>query len=99
MTISFPYGHTAQALTLPDAQVRAVLTPAPAPGSGLPQQDLVEQALDHPIAGPRLEELAYGRKKIVLIASDHTRPVPNKILLPAMLRRIRLGNPDAQITI
>lgn len=98
MTVSFPYGRTAQQLTLPDEQVQAVLAPAPFSEGGCAQA-LVDKALDHPIGSPRLESLARGKEKIVLIASDHTRPVPNRILLPAMLRRIRMGNPNAQICI
>ncbi len=99
MTISFPYGHTAQSLTIPDAQVQAILAPSRAPDAAQSAKLLVEQALDHPIGSLRLEELARDRKTVVLIASDHTRPVPNQILLPAMLRRIRAGNPDAQVSI
>ena len=98
MTVSFPYGHTTQKLMLSDGCVQAVLAPVPSSVSGSAQA-LVEQALDHPFGSPCLESLAQGREKIVLIASDHTRPVPNRVLLPAMLRRIRAGNPDAQICI
>ncbi len=40
-----------------------------------------------------------GKQNIVIIASDHTRPVPSKIIMPLMLEEIRKGNPDAKITI
>lgn len=59
----------------------------------------VEQALDNPIGSQKLEELAKGKKNCVVIASDHTRPVPSKILMPALLKRLRIGNPDIDITI
>lgn len=63
-------------------------------------EELVRQALKHPIGSRRLRELARGKKKIVVIASDHTRPVPSKILMPLLLEEIRRGAPrDAQITI
>ncbi len=61
--------------------------------------DSVEHALDHPIGAPRLEELARGQKNVVIIDSDHTRPVPSHILTPILLRRIRSANPGANITI
>src|SRR5271157_2987691 len=64
---------------------------------GLSQQDLVEASLDHPIGSPRLEELVRGKKNIVIIHSDHTRPVPSKIITPILLRRIRAAQPDANI--
>lgn len=59
----------------------------------------VDRALDAPIGSPRLETLAAGKRKVVVIASDHTRPVPSKILMPRLLERIRRGNPAAEITI
>ena len=61
--------------------------------------ELVKQALENPIGTPKLSEMAKDKKKIVLIASDHTRPVPSKIIIPLMLAEIRNGNPEADITI
>ncbi|EOL30837.1 Domain of uncharacterised function (DUF2088) [Enterococcus faecalis] len=46
-----------------------------------------------------LEELAKGKKDIVLISSDHTRPVPSHIITPIILRRIRSVNKTARIRI
>ena len=63
------------------------------------QPELVEASLDHPVGSPRLEEVVRGKKKIVIISSDHTRPVPSKIITPILLRRIRQGQPDADIKI
>ena len=63
------------------------------------QEDLVETSLDQPIGSPRLEELARGKRNIVIISSDHTRPVPSKIITPILLRRIRKAQPDANIRI
>ncbi len=63
------------------------------------ERELVEDAILHPIGTQRLSELARGKKNIVIIASDHTRPVPSKIIMPLMLKEIRLGAPDADITI
>lgn len=63
------------------------------------QEELIEDALDNPIGSPRLEDLARGKKNIVIISSDHTRPVPSKIITPILLRRIRSAQPDANIKI
>ncbi len=63
------------------------------------QEELVEEALRNPIGTLPLHELARGRKKVVILASDHTRPVPSKIIIPPMLREIRRGNPEAEVTI
>lgn len=60
---------------------------------------LVQEALEHPIGTPRLCDMAIGRKNIVIISSDHTRPVPSRIIMPLLLKEIRRGNPDAEVTI
>ena len=59
----------------------------------------VQNALDHPFDSAPLEELAAGADNAVIIASDHTRPVPAKILTTELLHRLRAGNKDLDITI
>ena len=100
MEISIPYGRHHLAAHVADHRLQAVLRSrleeyVPA----LSQRALVEAALADPIGSPALETLVRGKKKVVLIASDHTRPVPSKVLVPPMLAAIRRGNPEAQITI
>ncbi|BCA87032.1 lactate racemization operon protein LarA [Enterococcus saigonensis] len=65
----------------------------------LSEQETVEKSLDNPIGSSSLEELAQGKKDIVIISSDHTRPVPSHIITPILLRRIRSVAPDARIRI
>lgn len=71
-----------------------------APGNAGPdsQEALVRQALERPVQSPRLSELAKGKKNIVIITSDHTRPVPSRIISPLLVQEIRRGNPEAEIT-
>ncbi len=61
--------------------------------------ELVRESIENPIGSPRLRDLAAGKRKITVIASDHTRPVPSRVIMPLMLEEIRSGNPDAEITI
>jgi len=63
------------------------------------EAELIERAMNDPIKSAPLYELAKGKEKVVIIASDHTRPVPSKQIIPPMLKQIRAGNPDADITI
>lgn len=65
----------------------------------LSEKELVEKSLDNPIGSPNLETLAKGKKNIVIISSDHTRPVPSKIITPILLRRLRQAAPTARIRI
>ena len=46
-----------------------------------------------------MEDLVRGKKNIVIISSDHTRPVPSRIITPILLRRIRAAQVDAAIKI
>lgn len=61
--------------------------------------ELVQEALENPIGSPRLCEMSVDKKNIVIISSDHTRPVPSHIIMPLLLAEIRKGNPEAEITI
>jgi nickel-dependent lactate racemase len=63
------------------------------------QTDLVREALENPIGTSTLRAMAEGKKRVVLIASDHTRPVPSRVIVPLMLEEIRKGSPGADITI
>lgn len=98
MKLSFPYGK--KKLSCEFDELAGVLT------SGIEEYDpccgegeLVEKALAAPIGSEPLWELARGKHKILVIASDHTRPVPSRVIMPAMLRELRRGNPQAEITI
>ena len=101
MQITIPYGHGAQTLSLPDRSVKAVLTPQSQDRdiSFDEQQALVKNALENPIGSPRLSDMCRGKKNILVITSDHTRPVPSKVSLPLLLDEIRQGSPEADIRI
>lgn len=61
------------------------------------QQILVRQALMQPIGAKSLAEMAKNKRKIVIITSDHTRPVPSRITAPLLVNEIRSTNPAAEI--
>ena len=100
MEIRIPYGRHHLTADIPEARLQGILRSRLE--AYIPEADeeaLVEAALANPIGSQTLEALAAGKKNIVLIASDHTRPVPSKVLVPPMLKALRRGNPDAEITI
>lgn len=100
MNIKFPYGKTTMEYDFEEKELKGILTSSihdyKAEADGI---ELVKKALLNPVGSERLSELAKGKKSIVIIASDHTRPVPSKIIIPPMLSEIRSTNPDADITI
>ncbi len=98
--LSFPYGKSYLDYEFNDRELLGVLTSSIEEYSPvLRGRELIRHALDNPVNSERLCELAKGKKNIVIIASDHTRPVPSKVIMPEMLSEIRKGNPDADITI
>ncbi|MBR1758378.1 MAG: nickel-dependent lactate racemase [Lachnospiraceae bacterium] len=99
-TIKIPYYTSTMDLHVEEENCKAVIYSGTdeyqAKGT---EKELVEEALANPIGSPRLRELAKGKNKVVLVTSDHTRAVPSKLTLPILLKEIREGNPDADITI
>lgn len=97
-TVSIPYARTHWHLDVPDHRLRAVLVSRAheyVPECG--EAELVRQALRHPVASAPLRELVRNKRKIVIVTSDHTRPVPTRIIAPEMLAEIRTGNPSAEV--
>ena len=98
--LQFPYGKEYMEADLPRERVKAVLTSALE--SYRPDADaetLVRCALENPVGSLPLRELSRGKRRVTVIASDHTRPVPSRLLMPLLLQEIRAGNPEAEITI
>ncbi len=99
MNINIPYHKTRMLIDIPDQRVRAILEPKPQAGSTLSEADIARQALTEPISSPRLANLAQGKGRVLIITSDHTRPVPSHITMPLLLEEVRRGSPDAHIKI
>lgn len=100
MKVELPYGKGNLSLELDETCVQAVLTSEIehyTPPAG--EEELVRRAMYAPIGSQRLRELSRGKRRITVIASDHTRPVPSRVLMPLILEEIRQGNPQAEITI
>lgn len=98
--ILFPYGKGKISHVFQESELAGILTSSI--HDYLPAADeaeLIKKAMKNPIGSQTLGELAKGKERITIIASDHTRPVPSKLIMPAMLREIRDANPHAKITI
>lgn len=97
--VQFPYGRESLELHIPEARHAGTLvSDLHHFVSDRSEWELVRDALEHPVGTPRLREMCCGKEKIVILASDHTRPVPSRIIAPLLLAEIRKGNPDADIT-
>ncbi len=99
-SVSLPYGKGSITATLPAGCVcLGGQHAAPCETDSIDQQALVQTAMQHPIESQTLSELAVGKKTAVILSSDHTRPVPSRILMPILLAALRAGNPEIAITI
>jgi len=95
---SIPYGHDAQQLQIPEGELRAVLQ-AGTPVSTQSQEEIIANALANPIGSQPLHILSVHTKNVLIITSDHTRPVPSALTIPPILKELRKGNPGIQIKI
>ena len=95
-----PYSKVGMELNIPDENLLAVLeSKAHNYIVNKSQEQIVEESMDNPIGSIKLEELAKNKKSVVIITSYHTRPVPSRVTMPIILRRLREGNPDIDIKI
>jgi nickel-dependent lactate racemase len=100
MKITLDYGKTGLDVTLPDD--RLIAPPlAICPADPLPDPaGALEAALKNPIGTKPLAELAKGKKTACVVICDITRPVPNPLILPPVLRTIEAaGVPRSGIII
>ena len=96
--ISVPCHRSRARFEIPEANFLGEFKPHSAPPAPDPAAE-VRRALAEPIASPRLAELARNARRCVVICSDHTRPVPSRHIIPAMLEELRRGNPSLDITL
>lgn len=101
MDIKLPFSTTGMMLHMDEELDYELLVSSieSMPKSSKTEDEIVLEAMQNPIGSPKLSELSKGKEHVVIICSDHTRPVPSKHIIPFMLKEIREGNPDARITL
>lgn len=98
--IKVPFSKETWEIEIPEKNLLSILeSKAHDFKSSKSQEDIINEALDNCIGSRPLEELVLDKKNLVIITSDHTRPVPSKITLPILLKRIRNVNPNIDIKI
>jgi len=85
MKINMDYGSDGLEIELPETAMVLSMRDTP----GLKEVDReIEMSLLEPIDSPALRELARGCRDACIVISDITRPVPNKVILPPILRTL-----------
>lgn len=99
MRIKMDYGKTGLMVDLPNDKVIGPLEIK----NAIPianQSQAIFDALANPIGSKPLAEIANGKKTACILICDITRPVPNKVILPQILKTIEeAGVPRSGITI
>ncbi len=87
MRINLAFGKTGISADLPDQfryRVLEARTATPLPDAN----GALEAALDRPLGTPPLAEMARGKSSAAISVCDITRPAPNRLTLPLVLRRL-----------
>jgi lactate racemase len=87
MRIMMHYGKKGFPLDLPDEWAVTVIRKKPMPLLADPV-DALEKAFEHPEDCAPLAALAQGRRSVCVLICDITRPVPNGLILPVLIRRL-----------
>jgi hypothetical protein len=96
--VKLPYAADTLAVDLRGLRVRPLAPAAPPGAPDLPR--LVGRALDRPLGGPPLVELARGRPDATVVVPDATRSIELAEVLPAVLERLaRAGVPDRRVSV
>ena len=88
MTTRFDFGKTGIDVSIPDGFTSTVIRTRSAPAL-CDATAAIEAALDRPIGSASLMALASGKKSAAISVCDITRPAPNRVTLPPILRRLQ----------
>src|SRR6056297_2128652 len=100
LKIQLPYGKINKEIEIEDTQLQGVLLSQTHEYKPVKSEtELVQDAVNNPVNSPPLGKLVIGKKNIVIISSDHTRPVPSHITMPVLLNTIKQANTEGKITI
>lgn len=99
MRVHFSFGKSGLAVELPRGYEYTQLEAR----SAAPLADsaaALAQAVREPVAGPGLTELARGKSTAAVSVCDITRPAPNRLVLPHVLRALAEGGiPRENVTV
>jgi len=86
MRVELAYGSEGLMVKVPDHAT--ILRPRQVPG--LPDEGVaIRAALRQPIGSPSLGSMVHSDDHVVIVFSDITRPMPNRRVLPVLLRELR----------
>ncbi len=88
--IDLPYGHDKIAVQVPSEKLIGVYLPRSLAPVCDPAQAMHE-ALAHPVSASRLRDMAAHARRAAIAIEDATRPVPNSLLIDAVMAELEAG--------
>lgn len=86
-------------VAIPDRNLKGILKPKK-PETDLSEQDVLSEAIQHPIGTPQLRNIVKPGEKVVIVTSDITRPMPTVKVLPVVIEALnQAGIDDQDITV
>ncbi len=99
MRINLLYGKNGLEFSIDPDNLYKIIRKNQMPILDDPQKE-IEKRLSSPYGGPPLSKLTKGKKSATIVVSDITRPVPNKVILPPILKTLQeSGIKKGKITI
>jgi len=94
-----PFGRSDISMDVPIDALLGIFAPRPM-AEASDEAQAIREALKHPIASPRLRDIARPGQRTVIVTSDLTRPCPSDKLLPPVLTELtHAGVSEKDITI
>lgn len=87
MELSFKIGTRTQTVNVQDSMFLGSLEPNTV-SADLTGEDVVIDALHHPIGTPPLREMLHSGETVAIVTSDITRPMPTWQVMPALLKEL-----------
>jgi nickel-dependent lactate racemase len=88
--ITIPYGQDTRSFDVPTANLGDVLHPNQVSVSD-DGDSIIAQAIANPIGTPSLEKVLQGKRDVVIIVDDLTRPTPVDRIVPLLLDRLNIA--------
>ena len=93
--IELPYGHDSIEIEVPSDKLVGTFLPRALVPVADPAE-AVRDALADPVSSSRLRDLAAGAKSVAIGIEDATRPVPNALLVDAVMSELQAGGVSPQ---
>ena len=87
MRVSFPYPDMSP-LEIPEKNLLGIFSPS-AVSIEKSEEEIIEEALSHPVGSPPLSEILKGHKNVLIVVDDYTRTTPVQIILPRLIKELK----------